>query len=204
MEKDISPEERLLRLIRGEKKRKSLKEGACILSEERSKIGSPKRLIPKITMFQIPQIKRLLWAVLIVSFAYLLVSFIWPIFFPKEIKISQAVRKEIKEEESKPESKPSSFYQEQITEHKIFGPSPTQTTTAPQELADSKGVETIKDFNLLGIISGENPQAIIEDKKTQKTYFLRQGESIGEFQLELIGDGKVTLNFYGQKFDLFL
>lgn len=64
--------------------------------------------------------------------------------------------------------------------------------------------DIIKDINLLGIVSGQNPQAVIEDKKTQKTYFLNQGDSFGQTRVLEIKEGKVVLDYKGKNFELFL
>ncbi|MCM8789708.1 MAG: hypothetical protein NC916_01615, partial [Candidatus Omnitrophica bacterium] len=65
-------------------------------------------------------------------------------------------------------------------------------------------LEATKDLKLLGIIFGDNPQAIIEDAKNQKTYYLNREQSIGDFIVEDIRDGKVILDYQGQKFELYL
>jgi type II secretory pathway component PulC len=64
------------------------------------------------------------------------------------------------------------------------------------------GTELMKEINLLGVISGANPQAVIEDKKSGKTYYVTEGQMIGDFQVEEIGYGKIILNYNGQKFEL--
>jgi type II secretory pathway component PulC len=64
--------------------------------------------------------------------------------------------------------------------------------------------EIISQYNLSGIVSGDNPKAIIEDKKSQKSYFLREGESAGDLTVEKIGAGKVSLDYKGEKFELVL
>ena len=57
---------------------------------------------------------------------------------------------------------------------------------------------------LSGIIRGEAPQAIIEDKIEQKTYYLKEGESIGAYTIEDISDGMVLLDSGGRKTRLVL
>jgi len=49
-----------------------------------------------------------------------------------------------------------------------------------------------------------HPQAIIEDKKEQKTYFLETGEMLGSLRVEQILEEKVTLSDDGEQFDLVL
>ncbi|MEW5822015.1 MAG: hypothetical protein AB1782_17610 [Cyanobacteriota bacterium] len=71
-------------------------------------------------------------------------------------------------------------------------------------IGDIDPADILKDINLLGIVSGEKPQAIIEDKKTQKTYFLNKGDSFGQVKVLEIKEGKVLLDYRGKNFDLFL
>ena len=42
---------------------------------------------------------------------------------------------------------------------------------------------------------GEDPQAIIEDKRTGETLFLKRGEMINDIKIEVIGTGRVTLGY---------
>ena len=65
-------------------------------------------------------------------------------------------------------------------------------------------IPSLKNINLIGIITGDSPQAIIEDKQNQKTYYVNKGGFINDFQIEDIVKVKVILNYKGQKFDLYL
>ncbi len=59
-------------------------------------------------------------------------------------------------------------------------------------------------LKLQGIIAGANPQAIVEDIKTGRVYFLSLGERIGEMELKQILPGKVKLDYHGQEVELSL
>ena len=65
----------------------------------------------------------------------------------------------------------------------------------------SKG-EMLQDLNLLGVITGDDNQAIIEDKKTKRTFFLYKGDSFREFKVYDIREGSVTLDYEGEKIEL--
>ena len=65
----------------------------------------------------------------------------------------------------------------------------------------SKG-EALQDFNLLGVITGDDNQAIIEDKKTKRTFFLYKGDSFREFKVYDIREGSVTLDYQGERIEL--
>lgn len=60
----------------------------------------------------------------------------------------------------------------------------------------------VKNLNLLGIITGENTQAVIEDKEKKKTFFLYQGDSFGEFTVYDIKDSEVILDYKDEKIAL--
>ena len=62
--------------------------------------------------------------------------------------------------------------------------------------------EIIGNLNLLGIIRGDNDQAIIEDKTLKKTFFLYKGDSLGELKVYDIKDSAVILENKGEKIEL--
>ena len=62
--------------------------------------------------------------------------------------------------------------------------------------------DLVKNLNLLGIITGDNNQAIIEDKTSKKTHFLYKGDSLGEFKIHGIKDSSVTLEYKGEEIEL--
>jgi len=60
-------------------------------------------------------------------------------------------------------------------------------------------------LTLKGIVSGNPPQAIIEDAETKKTYFVSVGQAVVEGALlEQVLDNRVILNLNGEKIDLAL
>jgi len=62
--------------------------------------------------------------------------------------------------------------------------------------------EILGNLNLLGIITGDNNQAIVEDKTLKKTFFLYKGDSIGELKVYDIKDNVVILEYRGEKIEL--
>ena len=60
----------------------------------------------------------------------------------------------------------------------------------------------ITDFKLVGILWSDNPQAMIEDKKDQKTYFLKSGEKIKEIMVKEILRDKVVLGSGDREWEL--
>ena len=62
--------------------------------------------------------------------------------------------------------------------------------------------EIVGNLNLLGIITGDNNQAIIEDKTLKKTFFLYKGDSLGDLKVYDIKDSVVILEYRGEKIEL--
>ena len=60
----------------------------------------------------------------------------------------------------------------------------------------------VKNLNLLGIITADSNQAIIEDKESKKTFFLYKGDGFGEFKVYDIKDNGVVLEHRGEKIEL--
>ncbi|MEK6714711.1 MAG: hypothetical protein AABY43_01530 [Candidatus Omnitrophota bacterium] len=193
MKDNILPEEKLLRLIRKEKKADREPERKASLAKMSSKAGVKFSVKPK----------EIILTAFIASSLYLIVSLIYPL-----LSIKKNILPEVKQEavvEPKPETiegpKPYDFYLSGIKEREIFSSSQIEVVTKPQS-----GINTdlLKDISLVGIIAGDTPQAIIEDKKTQKTYYLNKGQFIEEMQVEDIQEGKIILNYRGEKFELYL
>jgi len=203
MNNNISPEEKLLRLIRGRKKPEIPLEGKDKDSAT-TKQFRPAHKNPASSL-AIPQktlaINNVIFIVFVVSCIYLLASFIYPLLFLRKIRLPQIKPEKIIEASKGPagKAKPLAFYLNNIKNRAVFG--------IAEDLESSAGVidrDLTENINLVGIISGENPQAVIEDKKTGKTYYLTKGQLLGEFQLEDIQEGKVILNYKGHRYGLYL
>lgn len=208
MKDAISPEEKLLRLIRGQR------------SPEKPLPAEPALAKPKVNL-QVAQWKREVysfapkflrslniqkWLIIIfmLSCAYLAAAVAYPLFIPKKPPLPKIAAKNIPEEKMflEESAKPYEFYSGPIKEKQIFGSLGLQAGGGDAPIA--LGNELIKDINLVGILSGDNPQAVIEDKKAQKTYYVTKGQFVGQFQLEDIREGKIILGSGGQKYELYL
>ncbi|MDD4938533.1 MAG: hypothetical protein PHE18_02305 [Candidatus Omnitrophica bacterium] len=174
MKDNASPEERLLKLIRGEKK-----QGPAL---DRPKAN---KFIP----FILPAVS-----------AILIFALVLPRFFPKKTDLAVEERKE--DAEALPpageEARPYEYYA-QGPARDIFG----APASDPSAASAVKGeAQSFNDITLIGIIGGESPQAVIEDKKSQKTYTLSEGQFLGDFQVEKILEGKVILISNGRRYEL--
>ncbi len=145
-----------------------------------------------------------------VSFAiacvYLVISFVYPLVglgkirLPKqEVRLGRDIAGVVNRTVSSKDVKTCEYYLEGIKGKEIFT---SVSLAAAGNVIGVAGADIIKDINLVGIITGENPQAIIEDKKAQKTYYVTKGQLIGEFKVEDIQERKVILNYQGQNYEL--
>lgn len=176
MKDNILSERKLLKLIRGQKK-----------------------------MFSLSRIKRIILVAFILSGVYFITCFIYPFTGLKRIKLPNLNQEKAGEFKLKirGEIRPLDAYLSDIKNRQIF-----TVLSVPQEIEKSAPVvintDLIKDLSLVGIISGDIPQAVIEDRKMQKTYTVTAGQFFGEFKVEAIGEGKVLINYQEQKFELYL
>lgn len=219
MKDNISPEEKLLNLIKGEKKPKpdNITIQKAVPDKEPAPLNNSLNPPVKKTKFYLPlallnafNIQRVLIMLIVVSFGYLVFTFIYPLLWQDRlefIKSEDGVRGP-EESQALTRNEPQSyeFYLEAARNRKIFSAPAVAQAQASQgpTAVGVEGQEAIKDISLLGVISGDNPQAIIEDKKSQKTYYVTNGQFIGEFQVKDIQEGKVSLNYKGQGLELYL
>ena len=216
MRENISPEEKLLRLIKAGKKPQPPDIAKIETSEKEDVPKAPalKEKKPKIKL-KMPSFKvsisgiknnlnfpRLVKIILGLSFLYIIFVFVYPFVAFRNIPVPEVIPQTAPrlEEQQGQEVKPPEFYLQGLSGKKIFANSQTQQTSA----AHIPDADLIKDINLVGIISGDNPQAIIEDKKAQKTYYLSKGQAIGIFQIEDIQDSKIILSTDGKRYELFM
>lgn len=150
-------------------------------------------------------VRNIIIVIFIFASFYLAYSLVYSLVLVKTFKIpvivqSQKIQPEEKTQEKK-EIPSFEFYSREIENRQIFNsPAAAQENKAIAAVTN----DLLKDINLVGIIAGENPQAIIEDKKAQKTYYLRKGQFIEEYEITDIQEGKVILINNEQKYELYL
>lgn len=207
MKDNISPEEKLLRLIKGQKKQNlpiTAKPAAASENMETVKPNPKISLLPLLQRYSsFLETRKIILGVFIAACLYLTISLVYPWFGLRKIKLPKTSEAKFSEArpEPKEEVKPLEFYQQGIANRSIFGSAGSQAGAMP---ASAASVDLMKDINLVGVISGANPQAVIEDKKTQKTYYVTKGQFIGEMQVEDIQEGKIIINYRGQRYELYL
>lgn len=208
MQDNTSPEERLLHLIRkGNSKESSVKPP----EKKANKTAFAHR------PFKLPKLKlplpedlssRILLGVIAVLVVFLLLSFIIVSSGRIEQKVfmfSELAETEYFDEFETPGGaqdeavEPVSYYAGPIASRDLFT---AKAATAEKEKPLPNVMQKISKLRLQGIISGLDPQAIIEDIQTKQTHFLSVGERIGDIELREILPGKVILYYYGQEVEL--
>lgn len=214
MEKNLSPEERLLRLIRN-KNKGATEAGASVaqpshpgrLKQSQFSYHNPLSLIKILfeQFFSIRKLNLILTLLVIIGFGYVIFEFV----FFKEGKV-EPLKKSEQNYSQKPEIKESplpapttfDYYAERLNKRDIFKPAPGQDQAGQGTTGKSNLEELASNLRLAGIILDKQPQAIIEDTKLKKTYFLNKGDYIGEIKVEDILEGKVILSYGQDKLEL--
>lgn len=95
-------------------------------------------------------------------------------------------------------------YSAALEKRDIFTASGAPVLGQSRANSNSSFANAIASLKLLGVIAGNEPQAIIEDSIEQKSYTVGVGDYFKELLVEDIGSGKVTFSYKGARFELFL
>ena len=219
MHKKISPEEKLLSIIKG--KTTADNAGQAIPAGKGSPANTPpaknkiddylsallKNNFFKNNLFD-PQVLNIFNRYMVVIVALLALYLVLDIFFINPSRkadlvisgISASAGQTSPVERSMPvDTKNYSYYSNRITGKSIFkGGAASEAESQAQAEAPDGNV------GLVGIIPGDKPQAIVEDKKGQTTYYLIKGQTINDITVDDISTDKVILEYKGKKMTLFL
>lgn len=103
-----------------------------------------------------------------------------------------------------------SYYLEKVRQRNIFaidaeGPARADVS----ESGDSKPrppsatiIEAVQHLRLVGISWSSDPDAMIEDTKASRTFFVKRGEMIGEAKVQAIFKDKIVLSYKGEEMEL--
>ena len=211
MRKGISPEEKLLNLIKNQKKNpepgmtgtieiKGITGATPVIRAS----GQIAEYIPR-RYFSLKRLRKIFRLILAVSSLYLLYTFINPAINLKKTDTTEPLTMQAKTSNIDQDDnlRPLEFYLKEIREKQIFATAAAGlgSSSTARNLSDT---DLLKEISLVGIIGGDDPQAAIEDKEIQKTYYLKKGQFIRQFQIEDIQDGKVILGYRGQSFEFYL
>ncbi len=211
MDKNISPEERLLRLIRGRPKKEPDKEAALTSFVQKKRKIRFNYLKPiegffKSYLLNLINFKTLnvfLVSSLIIFSLYSLVNLLKPIK-PIIQKIPQLSEDDQKQQEIKiGKPKNYDYYFKQFSKRDIFN-APLTPDKTDSSIVSASLKDATKNFKLVGVILGKHPQAIIEDKATKMTHFLNKGDSLDKIKVKEILESKVILSSAGEDIELSL
>ncbi len=196
MRDNLSPEEKLLRLIKGHKKI-SAHAGQKPFPAAQGHSKPPKD--PFLNFNR----QKIIISAFIIGGIYLIWTLAYPFIVLKRLSLPQVSARgpgglNLDLNEGK---KPIEFYQQEFSGRRIFSGAKEGAAGGG---ASGVNIDLTKDINLVGIISGEPPQAVIEDVKTKKTYYVTRGQFIGEFRVDDIQEGKIIINYNGQKYELYM
>jgi hypothetical protein len=93
-----------------------------------------------------------------------------------------------------------SYYLEKAMKRDLFrmGKNADLSVRGPSD----KAIEATKHLKLVGISWSDNPDAMIEDSKALRTFFVKRGQMIGDVKIEAIFKDKVILNYSGEDIEL--
>jgi hypothetical protein len=197
MKEHISPEEKLLEIIRkgneGSANKKTSESKRSLLS------GSYfKRIIGSISL------KRWMPGIIVSLFVFSLALLVLSIFFaflPPAQQLRAADGQVAGFELAINEAQPLAVetYIDQIRKKDIFN-----SASFMKDNKSDLSLDGLKNIALLGIINEEPKQAIIKDKTADQIYYLKEGESLGEIKISQILDGKIVVEYREEKFEIYL
>ena len=217
MAENLSPEERLLRLIRakGGKKEQAIPADETAAKEKRRRpkidIAEERNLLRGFALrfFDI-DIERLKFA----NRALIIAIGVGIILFSADIVITQMrlerakarlhahkMARHPRDADSSSAAKPYEYYADVIGKKNLFR---SEFTSSPVNIGQAAGApeDIASNLNLIGFISGEKRQAIIEDKKSGKTYFLYKGDNLSGCDVIDVLEDKVILEYAGRTVEL--
>ena len=193
---NFHPEDRLLRLIKGEKK-------------EREGSDRLKRVLSILKMKPVVSINQIL--PVIISALLIYTAYIWirpgtseEILIPSPRVIdSRVINSGVASLKSADKKlKPSSFYSSMVKKRNLFKQLAANPVILPEVKVDMR--KLVKDLKLIGIVLDEGTQAIIENRKTRSVLYLNEGGAVGELKVSRISESSVTLSYGTETIDLFL
>ncbi len=101
-----------------------------------------------------------------------------------------------------------SYYIEKIGARDIFQMGSVQKVTSADgtqsemKVTSARILDATESLKLVGISWSDNPDAIIEDTKDTKTFFVKTGQKIGDVKVQAIFKDKVILSYQGEETEL--
>ena len=101
--------------------------------------------------------------------------------------------------------KESSYYLQKVSSRDIFkeGKKVEAVKQEPQQNAVVETAEAVKNLALVGISWSKDPDAIIEDKAHQRTFFVKRGQLVGDnVKVEAIFKDHVVVTYEDREYEL--
>jgi hypothetical protein len=102
--------------------------------------------------------------------------------------------------------KETSYYLQKVTSRNIFREGRREAKAVadgPAVDPDAEANAAIQGLSLVGISWSSNPDAIIEDKANQRTFFVKRGQMVGDVvKVEAIFKDHVVLSYEDKEFEL--
>ena len=101
-----------------------------------------------------------------------------------------------------------SYYLEKIGERDIFKMGAVRKVTGADgvetemKVTSARILDVTENLKLVGISWSSEPDAIIEDTRDTKTFFVKTGQKIGEVKVQAIFKDKVVLSYQGEETEL--
>ncbi len=220
-ERSLTPEKQLLNLIESPKAKDAgprpnlvKHHGMRLLSSGvwKGKLYFFKDYIKKVLSggFQQPDLKwinRVLAAIIVISVFYLMNTFYFSIIGMKKMShlkfTAQESAKGARFRDVTTLKQPAAYYVDKIRQRDIFsmGAKKAVQEKAPDTVS-SEIVEATQSLKLVGISWSNDPDAMIEDSKALRTFFVKRGQMIGRVKIEAIFKDKVILSYEGKEVEL--
>ncbi len=84
----------------------------------------------------------------------------------------------------------------------VFSGSPlfgVRTVASSLAAVRSSISELSKDYRLQGVMLSGEPEAIVQDTKSNRTVFVRAGDSLGDLKVKSIQEGRMILEYLGEE-----
>ncbi|MFH1593292.1 MAG: hypothetical protein ABID09_01180 [Candidatus Omnitrophota bacterium] len=97
------------------------------------------------------------------------------------------------------------YYLDKVAERDIFkmgAKKAPQQKKLSEKKAEVDPMGAVQHLKLVGISWSDNPDAMIEDTKAYRTFFVKRGQMIGEIKVKAIFKDKIILLYEGEEFEL--
>jgi hypothetical protein len=217
-EKPVTPEKQLLKLIEEPGPKSSL--GAAVIKHHTLSLFSFEALKGRFAFLKskfkadfrekgfygldIKLINMILGLCVFILAVYFVTNLLFSIVHSREaLNLELEIDKNAKSLVSQVSSllKAGTYYLEKARERNIFKIGMKGTDNKSKTLS-LRVTEATQNLKLVGISWSDDPDVMIEDTKTQRTFFLKKGQMIDDIKLEAVFKDKVILNYLGEEIEL--